>query len=516
MIIKNGIEYRNLEEQVRKNKEDIAAHYNMDRVLADFGIRIIGQIATAAELPDPETFEGEYGDAYAVGETAPYSFYIWTRADANSGHPEDYWFDIGELAIVGPAGPQGEQGERGPQGIRGSQWFSGTGQPTTTSGYNVGDYYINVETGNIWHLHEQSGRLVWLLEGNIIGPQGETGPKGDAGPAGPQGPQGPAGKQGSPSQNIVILGTVSSITQLPDPTTVGRNSAYLVGTGDTYDLFVITGTNNLLWQNAGPFNVGTAVSVDGSFVANWDADTKLDVASDFIYNQYAEYALPVAKINHSGSIVIEWKRAPNTTSTGGLPWYDSWSGYYAKGSPVIRDDYGHILLGDQIAHPPVGPRAISMEYAITKFQLLQHTYQVKGKIIMPTPTAVYEGEFCWPDYEEGATETSNYTDVVLYAEVLGETAVEPDWASLMAIFDDTGRNCIAPGWTISINGQNYTPTYIGYFYNDNTGFEDFRITCYSKTQTITLFYKMYSSDEGNSVEEAFNGQEGTNYTLEIW
>ena len=69
--------YRNLEEQVQKNKEDIEMHYKRDRVLADFGIKIIGALAT---WPDPPPAAPEnYGDAYAVGTQAPYFFYIWTR-----------------------------------------------------------------------------------------------------------------------------------------------------------------------------------------------------------------------------------------------------------------------------------------------------------------------------------------------------------------------------------------------------------------------------------------------------
>ena len=57
--------YRNLEEQVQKNKEDIARHWQIDRVLADFGIRIVG---TAGSFNDIKNIQGkEYGDAYAVG-----------------------------------------------------------------------------------------------------------------------------------------------------------------------------------------------------------------------------------------------------------------------------------------------------------------------------------------------------------------------------------------------------------------------------------------------------------------
>lgn len=115
-----GNTYRALEAQVLKNKEDIAAHYNADRVLADFGINVLGEKATEADLPDPATFEGNYGDAYAVGEAAPYTFYIWTRPNPNDGHDSAYWLNIGPLAIVGPQGPKGDKGDTGEQGPMGA------------------------------------------------------------------------------------------------------------------------------------------------------------------------------------------------------------------------------------------------------------------------------------------------------------------------------------------------------------------------------------------------------------
>jgi hypothetical protein len=42
MYMMENSTFRNLEEQVQKNKEDIAKHYAVDRVLADFGIKVIG------------------------------------------------------------------------------------------------------------------------------------------------------------------------------------------------------------------------------------------------------------------------------------------------------------------------------------------------------------------------------------------------------------------------------------------------------------------------------------------
>lgn len=108
MITINGKEYRNLEEQVLENKQKIAEHYNRDRVLADFGIRVLGTLENKIELPLSDRLE--YGDAYLVGQTLPYDVYVWTRANEDAGHPFDYWLDIGPLSIIGPAGPAGERG----------------------------------------------------------------------------------------------------------------------------------------------------------------------------------------------------------------------------------------------------------------------------------------------------------------------------------------------------------------------------------------------------------------------
>ena len=138
--------------------------------------------------------------------------------------------------------------------MRGSQWFSGTGQPTTTSGYNVGDYYINVSTGNIWHLHEQNNGPAWLLEGNIKGPQGAVGPVGPVGPIGPIGPQGQQGPRGLTGPVVSIVGELNSIDQLPSPTQVARNAAYLIPDNGVYHTWIIVGeAGNERWTDAGLF-----------------------------------------------------------------------------------------------------------------------------------------------------------------------------------------------------------------------------------------------------------------------
>ena len=101
----NNKEYRNLEEQVLKNKEEIARHWQVDRVLADFGITVLGRVNTEADLPETE---GEnWGYAFLVGEEAPYQVYVWTRANPDAGEEVPYWLNIGSISIVGPEGPAG-------------------------------------------------------------------------------------------------------------------------------------------------------------------------------------------------------------------------------------------------------------------------------------------------------------------------------------------------------------------------------------------------------------------------
>lgn len=269
--------YRNLEEQVLKNKQDIANHYNVDRVLADFGIIIVGYAETPEELPDPETYTGNYGDGYYVGISNPYSFYIYTRPDPDAGYDTNYWLNIGPLAIAGPEGPKGDVGPEGPQGVRGSIWTSVYDTLPQTTNYRVNDQLLRTYDGNIYEcrLNEDENKY-WALIGNIQGPQGVQGirgPQGIQGPVGPQGPQGPIGPTG---KSITIIGEVSSASQLPDPSTVDRASAYLVTINNSKHIFLITGTDTLVWTDAGGFGGGSTILVNGAVVNEFNADTKLD------------------------------------------------------------------------------------------------------------------------------------------------------------------------------------------------------------------------------------------------
>lgn len=214
MITIDGKEYRNLEEQVRKNKEDIEYILEEEGTLNSFGIKVVGQIESAENLPDPTTYNGEYGDAYAVGTESPYILYVWTRA--NGTHPNAYWFNIGAFPLAGPKGDKGDKGDTGAQGPQGPQGAQGpTGQTGAT---------------------------------------GAQGPQGPQGPQGIQGLQGPQGAKGDPGDPFVIAGKLANTSLLPDPSTVGRNTAYLIPNpteSNTYDMYVITGDTTLVWENAG-------------------------------------------------------------------------------------------------------------------------------------------------------------------------------------------------------------------------------------------------------------------------
>ena len=255
MITIDNKEYRNLQEQVLQNKIDIARHWEIDRVLADFGIKVIGQLNSSNLLPIPDTYDGEYGDAYVVGTEAPYNIWIFTRPDPDSGHNTDYWLDIGNIAIVGPEGPTGDKGDKGADGARGSLFYSGVTVPTASANYRANDKFLQTTNGNVYNYTGTS----WSLIGNITGPQGIQGQTGPQGPQGIQGPQGPQGKKGDSGQSFQVGGILENINQLPSPTESIRHVAYLVEAGeDNYDMYIVVGEDVLTW-----FNAGNVTSVEG-------------------------------------------------------------------------------------------------------------------------------------------------------------------------------------------------------------------------------------------------------------
>lgn len=103
------VDLRNLEEQVQY----LTDYHAVNQGIAQWGIKVIGQLEDPSELPNPTTYQGNYGDTYAVGTEPPYDFYIWTRSSVDG---IGYWFNFGEISIVGPVGPKGDKGDKGETG----------------------------------------------------------------------------------------------------------------------------------------------------------------------------------------------------------------------------------------------------------------------------------------------------------------------------------------------------------------------------------------------------------------
>ena len=125
----------------------------------------------------------------------------------------------GPQGIQGIRGPKGDKGDIGPQGASGPRGEQGEPGATPYIGSD-GNWYIDGENTGV----------------QAQGPQGIQGPKGDTGPAGPA---------------FVIAGTVANEGQLPAPSTLADNIAYLVGNDtDGYDLYVQL-QDTQTWQNVG-------------------------------------------------------------------------------------------------------------------------------------------------------------------------------------------------------------------------------------------------------------------------
>ena len=262
--------FRNLQEQVLENLKDIQDLKQGTVVLDEFGIRVLGQIDDAEELPEEAD---EFGDAYAVGTEPPYNIYIWTRDGSDE---EGYWFNIGLFPVPGPQGPAGQDGADGEQGPRGERGPQG-----------------------------------------VPGPQGIQGIQGVQGPKGDQGIQGPQGPQGEQGGLIEVVGIVADSTLLPSPSTLDKlDAAYLVGDSTNgYDLYIQIGTtpSTAVWANMGPFNEGTVVIVNGTPVATFNANTKVSVQEGYTdtmaYVQNAGYGhgQTMIKVGSgvAGSVIVQ-------------------------------------------------------------------------------------------------------------------------------------------------------------------------------------------------------------------
>ncbi len=255
--------YRNLQEQVLKNQADIRDYLQTSEILGRFGIAVVGSVLTESELPNPSEFRGEYGDAYTVGLSAPYDYYVFTRPNSALGEVDDRWLNIGSFPLPGPQGPVGPIGMTGPKG-ESTEWFYSISRETPDADEgNVGDYFLTYK-GKVFY----KGTSGWVdTTISLMGPQGPIGATGATGPTGPQGIQGPQGPRGYAGSVATIRGILNSVSDLPQPTVLQNlNVAYLVGSMVPYSLYVQVGDTPELamWYNVG------VLSIEGEYVEKQD------------------------------------------------------------------------------------------------------------------------------------------------------------------------------------------------------------------------------------------------------
>lgn len=245
---------RNVPEQVLQNSKDIL-YLKETGTTANLNIKVSGQYETYADLEAAHPAEtylqdnpgSDYGVAYAVGNAQPYNYYVLTRPFGID--TKDHWFSIGLFPMPGPQGPKGPQGIQGQTGERGSIWWT-TDSSLPPSGFSINDMCF-VANGDIYQARSNG----WQLIANIKGPQGIQGNVGPQGKAGPIGPQGPKGDKGDMGLMLELAGTLDSINQLPDPTTVPRNTAYIITINGVKYVYGIQGTDTLEWVSVGPAGV---------------------------------------------------------------------------------------------------------------------------------------------------------------------------------------------------------------------------------------------------------------------
>ncbi|MBO7691704.1 MAG: collagen-like protein [Methanobrevibacter sp.] len=283
-LIFDGKTYRNLEEQVRKNMDDITSLQKIQTALNEFGIHVLGIVEDESQLPESSS---EFGNAYAVGQEAPYEYYIWTDLD-----PTPAWMNIGVFpapsTVEGPAGPQG----------------------TSVTAATIVDGFL------VLTLTDADGNDTQLTVGYVRGNTGPQGPRGLQGIQGIQGEQGPRGYPGAQGPRgytgfaLDIIALLEDVAELPDPDTGDRHDAYVVQTGDDFELYgkvYDDVTDSFSWENFGLIAFSTNYVTAAELQAKLDDELEafvdeIDVSVNTLvfYNNYSgnEVAdIPFAKIN---------------------------------------------------------------------------------------------------------------------------------------------------------------------------------------------------------------------------
>ena len=188
----NDIPFGNLQEQVYYLTELIGQS-------TDIVKNISGKVSTESALPDYKS--QTLGTTYAVGNNAPYVYYVATTTG---------WLNLGVFPKAGPSGTNGKNGN--------SIFFTNANGNSQTTSLNINSIYnpnnLPISEGNLVLMINDEGTFVFSVTSvaaNVInvsylttlsgvqgpvGPTGPKGPKGNTGAVGPTGPQGNIGPQG--------------------------------------------------------------------------------------------------------------------------------------------------------------------------------------------------------------------------------------------------------------------------------------------------------------------------------
>ena len=179
--------FGNLQEQVYYLTELIGQS-------TDIVKNISGKVSTESALPDYKSLT--LGTTYAVGNNAPYVYYVATATG---------WLNLGVFPRKGPSGTDGKNGN--------SIFFTNANGNSQTTSLNINSIYnpnnLPISEGNLILMINTNGTFVFSVTSvdvNVInvsyltalsGAQGPQGPAGAVGPTGPAGPTGATGDRGS-------------------------------------------------------------------------------------------------------------------------------------------------------------------------------------------------------------------------------------------------------------------------------------------------------------------------------
>ena len=176
----NDIPMGNLQQQVYYLTELIGQS-------TDIVKNISGKVSTESALPDYKSLT--LGTTYAVGNNAPYVYYVATTTG---------WLNLGVFPRKGPSGADGKNGN--------SIFFTNANGNSQTTSLNINSIYnpnnLPISEGNLIIMINDEGTFVFNVTTvavnsinisyltTLSGIPGPTGPAGAVGPTGPQGHKG--------------------------------------------------------------------------------------------------------------------------------------------------------------------------------------------------------------------------------------------------------------------------------------------------------------------------------------